>query len=111
MFRVNAGSAISYSPPVFIRSDDNLQEYSTASFDAILKNCVRHVASEVTGSRIRYTLNGTGNNRVSGMVDTILNGTGDYQTRFVNTNDYRAQEFPNGSAVTASTTFLRIKQE
>lgn len=111
LFRVNAGSAISYSPPVFIRSDDNLQEYSTASFDAILKNCVRHVASEVTGSRIRYTLNGTGNNRGSGMVDTILNGTGDYQTRFVNTNDYRAQEFPNGSAVTASTTFLRIKQE
>ena len=111
LFRVNAGSAISYSPPVFIRSDNNLQEYSTASFDAILKNCVRHVASEVTGSRIRYTLNGTGNNRGSGMVDTILNGTGDYQTRFVNTNDYRAQEFPNGSAVTASTTFLRIKQE
>ena len=32
------------------------------------------------------------------MVNTILNGGGNYQTRFVNANDYRAQEFPNGTA-------------
>jgi hypothetical protein len=37
LFRVNAGNAVSYTSPVFIRSDNNLQEYSTASFDAILK--------------------------------------------------------------------------
>lgn len=110
LFRVNAGSAISYSPPVFIRSDNNLQEYSTASFDAILKNCVRHVASEVTGSRIRYSLNGSGNNRGSGMTNTILNGSGNYQTLYVNTDDYRAQEFPDGTAVTANTYYLRIYQ-
>ena len=30
------------------------------------------------------------------MVDTRLNGSGNYQTRFVNADDYRAQEFPNG---------------
>ena len=110
LFRVNAGSAISYSSPVFIRSDNNLQSYSTASFDAILKNCVRHVASEVTGSRIRYRINGAGNNRGSGMSNTILNGSGNYQTRYVNANDYRAQEFPNGTAVTASTNYLKIYQ-
>ena len=110
LFRVNAGSAISYSSPVFIRSDNNLQEYSTASFDAILKNCVRHVAAEVTGSRIRYRINGAGNNRGSGMSNTILNGSGNYQTRYVNTDDYRAQEFPDGTAVTASTNYLKIYQ-
>jgi len=110
LFRVNAGSATSYSAPVFIRSDDDLQQYSTASFDAILKNCVRHVASEVTGSRIRYSLNGSGNNRGSGMSNTILNGSGNYQTRYVNTDDYRAQEFPNGTAITANTYYLRIYQ-
>ena len=27
------------------------------------------------------------------MVDTRLDGSGNYQTRFVNANDYRAQEF------------------
>ena len=42
------------------------------------------------------------------MVDTILDGSGNYQTRFVNTDDYRAQEFPNGSVTTAATYYLRI---
>lgn len=110
LFRTDAGSASSYALPVFIRTDNDLQQYSTASFDSILKNCVRHVASEVVGSRIRYSINGSGNNRGSGMTDTILNGSGDYQTLFVNTDDYRAQEFPNGTAVTANTYYLRIYQ-
>jgi hypothetical protein len=53
-------------------------------------------------------MNGAGNARGSGMTNTILNGTGNYQTRFVNANDYRAQEFPNGTAVTVATHYLRI---
>ena len=43
------------------------------------------------------------------MVDTKMNGS-NYQTRFVNVNDYRAQEFPGGSAVTESTSHLRIRR-
>ena len=42
------------------------------------------------------------------MVDTKLNGGGNYQQRFVNANDYRAQEFPNGTAISISTDFLKI---
>ena len=42
------------------------------------------------------------------MTDTRLNGTGNYQTRYVNTNDYRAQEFPDGTSATISTTFLKV---
>ena len=44
------------------------------------------------------------------MTNTILNGSGNYQTLYVNTNDYRAQEFPDGSAVTADTYFLKINK-
>ena len=44
------------------------------------------------------------------MADTRLNGSGNYQTRFVNTNDYRAQEFPNGTPVTVNTYYLRINK-
>ena len=110
LFRVNAGSAISYSSPIFIRSDNDLQEYTTASFDDILKNCVKHVAANVAGSRIRYNINGSGNNRGTGMSDTILNGSGNYQTRFVSADDYRAQVFPDGTAITANTYYLRIEQ-
>jgi len=109
LFRTNSGSAVSYTVPLFIRTDNSLQEYTTANFDTILKNCVRHVASEVSPSRIRYSLS-SGNNRGSGMVNTILNGSGNRQTRFVNADDYRAQEFPNGSATTANTYYLKITQ-
>jgi len=44
------------------------------------------------------------------MVDTRLNGSGNYQQRFVNANDYRAQEFPNGTAQTINTYFLKIRR-
>ena len=42
--------------------------------------------------RISYNINGTGTNRGSGIIDARLNGSGNYQTRFVN-GDYRAQGF------------------
>ena len=110
LFRTNAGSSYAYPEPVYLRTDYNAQAYSAAAFDAILFNCMRHVASEVSGSRIRYRLNGAGSIRGSGMTDTRLNGSGNYQQRYVNTNDYRSQEFPNGSAVTQATNYLRIYQ-
>ena len=55
------------------------------------------------GYSLSYNIgsSGSGNTRGSGMADTILNGSGNYQTRQVNNDDYRAQEFPNGSATTA----------
>ena len=96
---------------LFIRnSDNNLQEYTQSSIDSILQNEMRHVAAGITGSRIRYNINGTGTTMGTSMVDTRLDGNGDYQTRFVNADDYRAQEFPNGSAQTISTWTLRVNQ-
>ena len=111
LFKVNAGSATAYTVPMYARSADyNLQQYSTASFDTLLQNFMRHAASEVVGTRISYNINGTGNNRGSGMTDTILNGAGNYQTYLVNVDDYRSQEFPDGTAITAATYYLRITQ-
>ena len=111
LFKVNAGSATAYTVPMYARSADyDLQQYSTASFDTLLQNFMRHAASEVVGTRISYNINGTGNNRGSGMTDTILNGAGNYQQLFVNADDYRSQEFPDGTAVTAATYYLRITQ-
>ena len=104
-------AAPSMEQMLFIRnSDKNIEQYTQAEMDGWLQNCMRHVASEVTGSKISYNLNGSGTNLGSGMADTILNGTGNYQTRYVNTNDYRAQEFPNGSAETATTHRLKMEQ-
>ena len=111
LLAANNISAPSMAQMLFIRnSDKNLEQYTQAEMDAWLKNSMRHAASEITGSKISYNLNGSGINLGSGMTDTILNGSGNYQTRYVGLDDYRAQEFPNGSAVTAATHRLKINQ-
>jgi len=70
---------------------------------------IRETASESSdGYQIVYSVaTSGGNTRGTGMVDTKLNGAGNYQTRQV-ADDYRSQEFPNGSAATIATYNLRI---
>lgn len=109
LYRID-GTASSYIQPLRVTaSNSNLQVFSTSLFNTLLQNHVRYAAAAASGLNIRYSYT-TGNNRGSGMTDTILNGSGNYQTRFVNANDYRAQEFPNGTAVTAATTYLKINK-
>jgi hypothetical protein len=110
LFKVN-GSNVDYAKPVYVRNDGDLQTFSNSQFDTILQRFVRYATVNITGYTLSYNINGTGNNRGSGMTDTTLNGPGtDDTTRYVNANDYRRQEFPNGSAVTTSTYYLRINQ-
>ena len=105
------GSDTSYTSPFFINASNHLQEFDTTTFESLLQEWIRYTAASSTdGYAISYTLGttATGNTRGTSIVDTRLNGSGNYQTRFVNANDYRAQEFPNGSPQTITTTFLRI---
>jgi len=105
------GTDTSFTSPVFIRSDDQIQIYPTATFQSLLQEWIRYTAaSSSDGYSISYNINGSGNNRGSGMVDQRLNGSGNYRTRFVNANDYRAQEFPNGTLTTINTYFLKINK-
>jgi len=109
LYRID-GTASSYIQPLRVTaSNSNLQVFSTSLFNTLLQNHVRYAAAAASGLNIRYSYS-TGNNRGSGMTNTILNGSGNYQTRFVNSNDYRAQEFPNGTAVTANTYYLKINK-
>ena len=105
------GSNTAYTSPVKIDGSSNLQEYPAATFNALLQDWIRYTAASSTdGYSISYNVGatGSGSTRGSGMADTRLNGSGNYQTRFVNTDDYRAQEFPNGTATTINTYYLRI---
>lgn len=108
LHRINGSGPVSYTTPLYVTGSSHLQAYSTINFNSLMSDFVRHAAAAITGLRIRYSINGSGTNRGTGMANTILNGSGNYQTRFVNGDDYRAQEFPNGTAVTAATHFLRI---
>ena len=80
----------------------------TATMKALIGNWIRYDAANTVGQKITYTVaTSGGSTRGSGMVDTRLNGAGDYQTLQVG-DDYRSQEFPNGTAATITTYALRI---
>jgi hypothetical protein len=106
-----AGSDTSYTLPLFVTGSDMLQSFPEATFESLMQEWIRYTAvSSTDGYSISYNINGSGNNRGSGMADTRLNGSGNYQTRFVNTDDYRAQEFPNGTPTTINTYYLNINK-
>jgi len=111
--RASFGRVFPSVAPLLVDADGNLNQVDltsdTTSFNAILKNDIRFYAAEDTGGhKLSYNINGSGNTRGTAMVDTRLNGAGNYQTLLANINDYRSQEFPNGSAATISTYTFKI---
>ena len=97
--------------PLKIRSDNDLQVYPNSDFDAMIENLMVYTALASTdGYTIRYELGTSTANfsKGTGIADTRLNGSGNYQPRFVNADDYRAQEFPDGSPTTINTYYLRL---
>ena len=105
------GSDNSYTSPMFVNASNNIQEYDTSTWESLVQEWIRHTAaSSSDGYRLTYSLgsSGSGNTRGTAIVNTILNGTGNYQTHQVDGDDYRAQEFPNGTPTTANTYNLRI---
>lgn len=105
------GSNTSYTLPFYANASNHLQEYDATTFQTLLQEWIRHTAASSTdGYKITYEIgtSGSGNTRGTSIVDTRLNGSGNYQTRFVDANDYRAQEFPDGTPTTINTYNLRI---
>ena len=93
---------------LLINGDNDLQEGATADMKTLIGNWIRYDAANTNGQKITYTMaTSGGNTRGTAIVDTRLNGAGNYQTRQVG-DDYRSQEFPNGSAATITTYNLRI---
>ena len=110
--RANFGRTFPTQALLLTDSSGNLNQVDlssdTSSFNAILKNDIRFYAAEDDGGhKLSYNINGSGNARGTAMVDTRLNGSGNYGTRQVG-DDYRSQEFPNGSAATISTYTFKI---
>ena len=104
------GSDTSYTTPMLIDGSNNIQTYPEATFESLMQEWVRYTAaSSADGYALSYSYS-TGSNRGSGMADTKLDGSGSYQTRYVNTDDYRTQEFPNGAPTTINTYYLKINK-
>ena len=109
LHRRNAATSTPSVFPVLIDSGNNLQSMSNSTVDSVLGAWLRYwAAASDNGYKIAYTIaTSGGTTRGTAMVDTRLDGAGNYQTRQVG-DDYRSQEFPNGSAGTITTYNLRI---
>lgn len=94
---------------LLINGDNDLQEGATATMKTLIGNWIRYDSANTSGQKIVYTATTSGGStRGSGMVDTKLNGSGNYQQLQAGADAYRSQEFPNGSAATITTYNLRI---
>lgn len=110
LHRVNSASAAGHELPIcYTKTGTNLYQTPSATFTTALQSMIRYYAAEITGTKIDYNINGTGNNRGTAMTDTRLNSS-TYLTRQVTLDDYRAQEVPSGTSTTISTYNLRITQ-
>lgn len=111
LMKTDAISQFSYPKLLQVNADNDLQEYTTAALETLLTNGVRYGAVNLANYKLRYNIDGSGNNKGSGMVDTKLDGSGDYQTQLAGADDYRAQEFPDGTPQTINTYRLRIYKD
>ena len=93
---------------LLIDSDSNLIEGVTSTMKNLIGNWIRFDTANTSGQKIVYTMATSGGaTRGTAIVDTRLDGAGNYQTRQVS-DDYRSQEFPDGSPETITTYNLRI---
>ena len=94
--------------PIYLDpNDENIYQHTPASYAALLGPYIEYYKSQ-SGSTTSYSINGSGTTQGSAMINTILSPTGTgYTQRFVNANDYRTQEFPNGTPITANTYELK----
>jgi hypothetical protein len=115
-----AGSVPSPRLPMYMDSNGHLQEYTSTAWNTMLQDFMRHCATTtIAGSdhgatRLRYDigtsdpLGGGSQTKGTGMADTRLSGTSasGYTTYFAGVDDYRTQEFPNGTPTTINTYYL-----
>lgn len=109
--RRDAAASTPSRMPLVIAGSNDLQEMSNATIDSVLGEWIRYTAAH-SGDGYKITYNAAtsgGSTRGTAMVDTRLNGSGDYQT-YQAGDDYRSQEFPNGAAATITTYNLRINK-
>ena len=112
LHKVN-GSKPSYQIPMYVTTGGDVRQYTASTWETMINNHILYATENITGQRIRYSINGAGSNKGSGMADTYLSGSSaaGYTQRFVSASDYRTQEFPNGSIATRGTYYLRARKE
>ena len=93
--------------PMFADTSGNLETYTDAEWQTLLKNEIRRVAASLSGHQIRYLTDTTSTYfRGTGMADTKRSGQ-IQRNRLINTDDYRSQFMPADGLTTINTYYLR----
>lgn len=99
-----------YQAPARLTTLGNIITPDTATWNSVFKSIIRYIVANVNSYKLRYEINGAGATCGTVMTDTRLEGSGNYQTFLGGDDDYRAQEFPDGSSVTINEYELTIQQ-
>jgi hypothetical protein len=106
---------VAFDAMVRVNTDGNVVAMTSVGIDAAIGAAIRYLIQAETGYKIRYGygVNGSGTGTVCGsaMTDSRLDGTGNYQTLYVGTDDYRSQEFPDGSQQVINVYTLKARVE
>jgi hypothetical protein len=106
---------VAFDAMVRVNTDGNVVAMTSVGIDAAIGAAIRYLIQAETGYKIRYGygVNGSGTGTVCGsaMTDSRLDGTGNYQTLFVGADDYRSQEFPDGSQQVINVYTLKARVE
>jgi hypothetical protein len=106
---------VAFDAMVRVKTDGNVEAMTSVGIDAAIGAAIRYLIQAETGYKIRYGygVNGSGIGTVCGsaMTDSRLDGTGNYQTLFVGADDYRSQEFPDGSQQVINVYTLKARVE
>jgi len=99
-----------YQAPARLTTLGNIITPDTATWNSVFQHIIKYMVANVNSYKLRYEINGAGATCGTVMTDTRLEGSGNYQTFFGGDDDYRAQEFPDGSSVTINEYELTIQQ-
>ena len=114
----NDGVLETYRLPLVIDKTSNgrnnpagLREMTQTEFHQLFCSLIRQQIYNGAGNTLSYNLNGSGTTKGTAMTNRSMTGvTGQYTIRTASANDYRAQEFPNGSITVKSTFRLKLER-
>lgn len=112
----NMGVEETYRLPLVIDYTSNgvnnpagLREMTQAEFQAFFCPLIRQQIYNGTGNTLNYNIDGSGVAHGTSITNTELDGAS-WNTRFVGTDDYRSQEFPDGSPQVINQWTLRLNR-
>jgi hypothetical protein len=106
-----APSGAAFRTPLIVDGQSGLRHMTYAEFDSLFQPLIVHAVYREPGYTLRYNVNGNGVTQGTVMTNKILSGgNGAYTTVQFNADDYRAQEFPNGTLITQASWALKIER-